>query len=111
MTKHVFFYGYTCPEDNLQGILSIDLKLGKYIHSNKIWKTSDFDIDWLRNGPVINESLITKFPNSGKHKNTYILKIARDKVISKKFLTHWALCSVAMPILTKIFVSLKWWPF
>ena len=35
---------------NLKGILSIHLKLGKYIHSIKIWKSLDFGIDWLRNG-------------------------------------------------------------
>ena len=44
-----------CPDDNLQGILSIHLKLGKYIHSIKIWKSLDFGIDWLRNGRVIND--------------------------------------------------------
>ena len=41
--------------DNLRGILSIHLKLGKYIHSIKIWKSLDFGIDWLRNGRVIND--------------------------------------------------------
>ena len=28
-----FFDGEACPDDNLKGILSIHLKLGKYIHS------------------------------------------------------------------------------
>ena len=27
-----FFDGEACPDDNLKGILSIHLKLGKYIH-------------------------------------------------------------------------------
>ena len=45
-----FFDGEACPDDNLKGILSIHLKLGKYIHSIKIWKSLDFGIDWLRNG-------------------------------------------------------------
>ena len=31
-----FFDGEACPDDNLKGILSIHLKLGKYIHSIKI---------------------------------------------------------------------------
>ena len=53
-----FFDGEACPDDNLKGILSIHLKLGKYIHSIKIWKSLDFGIDWLRNGRVI-----TNFPN------------------------------------------------
>ena len=48
-----FFDGEACPDDNLKGILSIHLKLGKYIHSIKIWKSLDFGIDWLRNGRVI----------------------------------------------------------
>ena len=52
-----FFDGEACPDDNLKGILSIHLKLGKYIHSIKIWKSLDFGIDWLRNGRVMN------FPN------------------------------------------------
>ena len=30
-----------------------NLKLGKYIHSIKIWKSLYFGIDWLRNGRVI----------------------------------------------------------
>ena len=47
-----FFDGEACPDDNLKGILSIHLKLGKYI---KIWKSLDFGIDWLRNGRVIND--------------------------------------------------------
>ena len=34
-----FFDGEACPDDNLKGILSIHLKLGKYIHSIKIWKS------------------------------------------------------------------------
>ena len=41
--------------DNLKAILSIHLKLGKYIHSIKIWKSLDFGIDWSRNGRVIND--------------------------------------------------------
>ena len=46
MTKNVFFFdGEACPDDNLKGILSIHLKLGKYIHSIKIWKSLDFGID------------------------------------------------------------------
>ena len=45
-----FFDGEACPDDNLKGILSIHLKLGKYIHSIKIWKSLDFGIDWSRNG-------------------------------------------------------------
>ena len=35
--------------------LQIHVKLGKYIHSIKIWKSLDFGIDWLRNGRVIND--------------------------------------------------------
>ena len=33
-------------------LFSILLKLGKYIHSitGKIWKSLNFDIEWLRNG-------------------------------------------------------------
>ena len=59
-----FFDGEACPNDNLKGILSIHLKLGKYIHSIKIWKSLDFGIDWSRNGQVINDQLIiTNFPN------------------------------------------------
>ena len=59
-----FFDGEACPDDNLKGILSIHLKLGKYIHSIKIWKSLDFGIDWLRNGRVINDKLIImNFPN------------------------------------------------
>ena len=50
-----FFDGEACPDDNLKGILSIHLKLDKYIHSIKIWKSLDFGIDWLRNGLVIND--------------------------------------------------------
>ena len=50
-----FFDGEACPDDNLKGILSIDLKLGKYIHSIKIWKSLDFGIDWSRNDRVIND--------------------------------------------------------
>ena len=50
-----FFEGEACPDDNLKGILSIHPKLGKYIHSIKIWKSLDFGIDWLRNGRVIND--------------------------------------------------------
>ena len=50
-----FFDGEACPDDNLKRILSIHLKLGKYIHSIKIWKSLDFGIDWLRNGQVIND--------------------------------------------------------
>ena len=50
-----FFDGEASPDDNLKGILSIHLKLGKYIHSIKIWKSFDFGIDWLRNGQVIND--------------------------------------------------------
>ena len=48
---------FTSPQfnTNLKGILSIHLKLGKYIHSIKIWKSLDFGIDWLRNGRVIND--------------------------------------------------------
>ena len=42
-----FFDGEACPDDNL--------KLGKYIHSIKIWKSLNFGIDWLRNGRVIND--------------------------------------------------------
>ena len=53
--KMSFFDGEACPDDNLKGILSIHLKLGKYIHSIKIWKSLDFGIDWLRNGQVIND--------------------------------------------------------
>ena len=53
MTKMSFFDGEACPDDNLKGILSIHLKLGKYIHSIKIWKSLDFGIDWSRNGRVI----------------------------------------------------------
>ena len=48
-----FFDGEACPDDNLKGILSIHLKLGKCIHSIKIWKSLDFGIDWLRNGRVL----------------------------------------------------------
>ena len=55
MTKNVFFDGEACSDDNLKGMLSIHLKLGKYIHSIKIWKSLDFGIDWLRNGRVIND--------------------------------------------------------
>ena len=56
MTKNVFFFdGEACPDDNLKEILSIHLKLGKYIHSINIWKSFDFGIDWLRNGRVIND--------------------------------------------------------
>ena len=57
MTKMSFFDGEACPDHNLKGILSIHLKLGKYIHSIKIWKSEslDFGIDWLRNGRVIND--------------------------------------------------------
>ena len=40
-----FFDGEACPDDNLKGILSIHLKLGKYIHSIKIWKSLDFGIE------------------------------------------------------------------
>ena len=59
-----FFDGEACPDDNLKGILSIHLKLGKYIHAIKIWKSLDFGIDWLRNGRVINDYLIImNFPN------------------------------------------------
>ena len=59
-----FFDGEACPDDNLKGILSIHLKLGKYIHSIKIWKSLDFGNDWLRNGRVINDYLIImNFPN------------------------------------------------
>ena len=58
-----FFDGEACPDDNLKGILSIHLKLGKYIHSIKIWKSLDFGIDWLRNVRVINELIIMNFPN------------------------------------------------
>ena len=59
-----FFDGEACLDDNLKGILSIHLKLGKYIHSIKIWKSLDFGIDWLRNGRVINDLLIImNFPN------------------------------------------------
>ena len=59
-----FFDGEACPDDNLKGILSIHLKLGKYIHSIKIWKSLDFGIDWLRNGRVINDQvIIMNFPN------------------------------------------------
>ena len=47
-----FFGGEACPDDNLKGILSIHLKLGKYIHSIKIWKSLDFGIDWSRNGQM-----------------------------------------------------------
>ena len=54
MAKYVFFDAEACP-DNLKGILSIHLKLGKYIHSIKIWKSLDFGIDWLINGRVIND--------------------------------------------------------
>ena len=50
-----FFKGSACPDDNLKGILSIHLELGKYIHSIKIWKLLNFGIDWLRNGQVIND--------------------------------------------------------
>ena len=50
-----FFDGEACPDDNLKGILSIHLKLGKYIRSIKIWKSLDFGIDWLRNDRVIND--------------------------------------------------------
>ena len=52
-----FFDGEACLDDNLKGILSIHLKLGKYIHSIKIWKSLDFGIDWLRNGRVIKRPL------------------------------------------------------
>ena len=58
-----FFDGEACPDGNLKGILSIHLKLAKYIHSINLWK-SDFGIDWLRNGQVINDELIImNFPN------------------------------------------------
>ena len=53
MTKNVFFRWGSLSDDNLKGILSIHLKLGKYIHSIKIWKSLDFGIDWSRNGRVI----------------------------------------------------------
>ena len=59
-----FFDGEVCPDDNLKGILSIHLKLGKYIHSIKIWKSLDFG------------------------KNAYISKTVLDRAISMKFLTH-----------------------
>ena len=49
------FNGEACPDDNLKGILSIHLKLGKYIHSIKIRKSLDIGSDWLRNGRVIND--------------------------------------------------------
>ena len=55
LPKMCFFEGLACPDDNLKGILSIHVKLGKYIHSIKIWKSLDFGIDWLRNGRVIND--------------------------------------------------------
>ena len=55
MTKIVFFNGEACLDDDLKGILSIHLELGKYIHSIKIWKSLDFGIDRLRNGRVIND--------------------------------------------------------
>ena len=55
MTKNVFFRRVSFPDDNLKGILSIHLKLGKYTHSIKIWKSLDFGIDWVRNGRVIND--------------------------------------------------------
>ena len=58
-----FFDGEACPDDNLKGILSIHLKLGKYIHSIKIWKSLDFGIDWLRNGRVINHYELQKLQN------------------------------------------------
>ena len=66
-----FFDGEACPDDNLKGILSIHLKLGKYIHSIKIWKSLDFGIDWSRNGRVINDSLI--IPNFPNKENTKML--------------------------------------
>ena len=53
-----FFEGEVCLDDNLKGILSIHVKLGKYIHSIKIWKSLDFGIDGLRNGRVFNDYLI-----------------------------------------------------
>ena len=37
--KMSFFDGEACLDDNLKGILSIHLKLSKYIHSIKIWKS------------------------------------------------------------------------
>ena len=39
-----FFDGEACPDDNLKGILSIYLKLCKYIHSIKIWKSLNWAI-------------------------------------------------------------------
>ena len=73
-----FFDGEACPDDNLKGILSIHLKLGKYIHSIKIWKSLDFGIDWLRNGRVINDYLIiTNFPNKETQKCLYLENRAR----------------------------------
>ena len=73
-----FFDGEACPDDNLKGILSIHLKLGKYIHSIKIWKSLDFGIDWLRNGRVINDQLIiANFPNKENTKSLYLENRAR----------------------------------
>ena len=60
-----FFDGEACPDDNLKGILSIHLKLVKYIHSIKIWKSLDFGIDWLRNGRVIKRPLFVYGRPSG----------------------------------------------
>ena len=77
-----FFDGEACPDDNLKGILSIHLKLGKYIHSIKIWKSLDFDI-------------------------AYISKTVLDRAISTKFLTHRVSLRSSFPNFQKNFVSPK----
>ena len=77
-----FFDGEACPDDNLKGILSIHLKLGKYIHSIKIWKSLDFGIDWLRNGRIINDYLIImNFPNK---ENTKMLISRKPKFLTPR---------------------------
>ena len=102
-----FFDGEACPDDNLKGILSIHLKLGKYIHSIKIWKSLDFGIDWSRNGRVINDSLIiTNFPNKENTKMLISRKLL-DRAISTKFLTRRVSLRSSFPNFQKVFVSPK----
>ena len=47
MTKNAFLEGRPCLEDNLRSILSIHLKLGKYLPHTKMWATLIFDRDNL----------------------------------------------------------------
>ena len=81
-----FFDGEACPDDNLKGILSIHLKLGKYIHSIKIWKSLDFGKNFSQKMVAILNFRI--FRKIAKHKNAYISKTVLDRAISTKFLTH-----------------------